>query len=179
MAKTDFNNVWHILSTGVPPEISHFRNQTHPGRQFWLKTVIPSRDIDHHLFDLWARVIQQHSLSVQITDQAYDWFENIIPGAHSIWVREGIDVVLRQHARGADYSILPFEDSFNSSGLLYHRQVLQSQRLDCEKSLNSDWQNLISTTQLMSSWTTDTQARARRKVFKVVKNEENSSPNDQ
>ena len=178
MAKTDFKDVWHILSTGVPPEISHFRNQTHPGRQYWLKTVIPCREADHTLFDLWARVVQQHPSTVEITDQAYDWNGAIIPGAHSVWVREGVDVVLRQHARGADYSIMPFEDSFNSSGRLYHRQVLQAQKLDPEKSSNSDWQNLICTTQLMSTWTTDTQARARRQVFKVVKNEENSGTSD-
>ena len=41
----NFENVVEIFSTGVPPEVSHFINLVHPGRSWWLKTVIHHRPI--------------------------------------------------------------------------------------------------------------------------------------
>ena len=122
MDDINFENVMEIFSTGIPPEVSHFRNKVHPGRHWWLKTVIP---IDNTLESarVWRKIRKKEPLNIHITDSAYDWFGNPID-ACSVWIREGIDVILTVGYYGnIDYEIKKFAESFNDSGKWLHEQI--------------------------------------------------------
>ena len=174
----NFENVVEIFSTGVPPEVSHFRNLVHPGRSWWLKTVIPK---DHTIdpAKVWGMIRKKQPLNVHITDFAYDWYGNPIT-ACSVWIREGIDVVLTiDRYNMVDYEIKKFAESFNTSGKLLYEEITSAWESNTQNINDEDWHNLFSVAELMSGWTTESQAAEKRKVFRVISNEKDNSQTNQ
>jgi hypothetical protein len=174
----NFENVTELFSTGIPPEISHFRNQKHPGRNWWLKTVIPVEETTTPS-KVWQMVLKKEPFNVMITDIAYDWKGTVIVGARSVWIRQGIDVVINIDDNKVGYKTKKFAESFNDSGKWLYEQITRSWESNVQNINDEDWHNLFSVAELMSAWTTEDQATEKRKVFKVIKNEKNNSQADQ
>lgn len=164
----DFANIAEILSKGISPEITHFQKNSHPGQNWWLKTVVPP---EHKLIELWNRIHAQHPHQVKIEPGAWDWYQNPIPNCLTIWLDHSIDIRIKKIRSRLDFVILPFEEGFNLLGKELFDSLNKTKTLD--QTIDPSWQSLLDVTQLMSSWTTDQQARARRQIFKVVNNEQN------
>jgi hypothetical protein len=174
----DFQNVWHLIQTQQPPEITHFQHKTHPGNGWWLKTCVPLVS-DPNLYKIWQRITQQHSHLICITEPSWDWDKTEITNAVSIWCRDTIDVELQLLDGVFQYNIVPFEKSFNSEGKSLEKQILKFNR-DFPGILSElELTNLISVTQLMSNWHTDSQAKIKRRMFEVIENEKDSSQTHQ
>ena len=169
----DFENVWQVISNCVPPEITHFQKQSHPGIGWRLKTVIPS-STDQDLFKSWLLITQKHPYAACLHETAYDWNQNLIPNALSVWTQDGIDIVIDNQSTPVNYHIIPSETSFKSSGKKLIKQINKDQKTSPEKNSQQDWHNLLCVAQLISSWTTDQQARVNRTTIKVVSDDKNS-----
>jgi len=174
MMTLDFQNIWNILKTCQPPEITHFKKHTHPGRGWWLKTCIPLVS-EPDLYKIWSRIIKNHKNLLCFTSESFDWNQNPIPNAASIWCRDGLNVELKILDGSFDYNISPFENSFNLQGNTLQQQILSFIDTNPGTLATDELTNLLSIAHLMSNWHTETQARARRARFKVVEHEENFS----
>lgn len=167
----DFANVCAILQSGTPPEITHFRNGNHPGKSWWLKTVVPA-SAQCPLTEIWNRLAHQHPQLITWVLEAYDWQQQRIQGAHSIWLRNDVDIHIDYQDPHFDYHILPFEDSFNVSGQQLHQQLTHRAQRDFKQNHPQDWHKLKSLANFMSTWTTDSQADVRRKTWRLIASEE-------
>ena len=163
----DFDNIHQLLTKGISPEITHFQKHTHPGNSWWIKTVVP---LDPKLVDLWDRIQNQMPTLVKIEPTAWDWYQNAIPSCQTVWLDQSIDIRIKQIRKKLDFVVLPFEEGFNLLGKELCEQLNKQNSLT--EPADPDWQNLLDVAQLMSNWTTDTQARARRQIFKVVNNDQ-------
>lgn len=119
-----------------------------------------------------------HSNLVCFTGETFDWNQKLIPNTVSIWLRETIDIVVKIGDGTYDYDIVPFENSFNSAGKTFEKQLAKFQKQH-PHSLADELQYLKNVAQLMSSWHTDTQAKDRRREFKVFSNEKDNSHSHQ
>ena len=167
----DFANVCAILQTGTPPEITHFRNGNHPGKKWWLKTVVPA-SAHNALTEIWNRLAHQHPQLVTWVLEAYDWRECRITHAHSIWLRNDVDIVIDYQPPRFDYVIMPFEDSFNQSGQQLHQALAHRNNSDFKQNQSQDWHKLKNIANFMSTWTTDSQADVRRNTWRVIESEQ-------
>lgn len=174
----DFSNVYQVLSNGQPPEITHFQKGSHPGRGWYLKTAVPIVG-EPDLYKIWRRLSKQHSNLICLTPESYNWNQQLIQNVFSVWVRETIDVRLNLREGVYDYSIIPFEDSFNIHGKTLKKQLVQFQKQNPHAKELDDLHYLSSVIQFMCDWHTDAQARARRSQFRVVTNEEDHSNSHQ
>lgn len=176
MQAIDFSDVWHVLESGTPPEITHYRQGSHPGINWRLKTVVGSRLDANELLVVWTLIAAQHPNLVTLCDAAFDWFETAIPDAVSVWTHQTVDIQPTLEDGLWDFVIVPWEESFNQMGKMLSR-ALKSKKT--KQNLDpSHWHNLHVVAQSMCSWTTDQQAQARRKGFKVSHNEADSGQGD-
>jgi hypothetical protein len=176
----NFENICSVLEACTPPEITHFQQGNHPGKRWWLKTVVPA-NADSEPTQIWDRLTSQHPQLIVWVAEAYDWRGDRIPHAHSIWLRNDIDICIVRQPPGFDYTILPFEDSININGhLLLHE--LQKKQKHFQKQNRADWHKLENIAHCISKWTTHNQAKNRRQKFKVIANESvdrQTTPNQQ
>lgn len=173
----NFENILDLLKTSVPPEISHYRSGTHPGKDWWLKTVIPT-DKSAGPTIMWKKIQQKEPLNVLLTNSAVDWFENTIENANSVWIRHGIDLVVdvADNETGKfTYVIKNVTDSLNEFGNTINKKITDAWESNSQNINDIDWHNLIYISNLMSSWTSDVQAEKKRKMFKVITNEKDNS----
>lgn len=174
----DFQNIWNILVSCQPPEITHFQQKSHPGRGWWLKTCVPLIG-EPDLYKIWSRIIKNNNRLVCITSESFDWQQAPIPNTASIWCRDGIDITLKIADGVFDYDILPFENSFNQHGNSLRKQLLKFNESYPGALAPDELTKLVAVADLMCNWQTETQAKARRAKFKVVDNEENLSQTHQ
>jgi hypothetical protein len=163
----DFSNLEPYFQEGIPTEISHFRNKTHPGVGWWLKTVIPNRMVEPELFGFWKVISNRVPYLVRIVDQAWDWNGEVIQGGASIWVKTGKDVALEFKDDELGYAVQDYGDSMNAWGTILSQILVENHDLD-DPDQDSNLKNIQAITDFMSKWTTDSQAANRRKNFKVV-----------
>lgn len=170
----NFDDVWGTLHNSVPPEITHYQHQQHPGKDWWLKTAVFAGTADPPLIRVWHSLQNQHPHLIKITPTAYDWQGNLIDQVHSVWIANHRDVRLSYHCPDFAYEIVDQDISSNQWGVhLEHALYGYAVAKNCDELLANDWQNLIHVAQFISSWCTDHQAAIKRKGIHIV---HNSSP---
>jgi hypothetical protein len=174
----DFSNInWH-LKNAIPPEVSHFRNNSHPGIKWWLKTVVPNRNIDELLYEVWQQISTRIPSTVRLVNMAFDWHGNIIQDGVSIWICANKDVVLEYREDGLfDYSIEDSGDTFNAWGIVLNRFLEENHNMS-EEPENSPLREIQEILEFMAGATTETQAKERRTGFKVISNESEDRNDD-
>ena len=168
----NFEGVWEKLENSVPPEITHYQLGLHPGPQWWLKTAIPKTDHHLNLAEVWGSIQAQHVNLVLITPHCFDWHQNLISTASTIWIRQGLDVDLQFLGQDFTYSILSSDVTFNQWGSLLRKHLRRKQNAQFKLNDPTTWQKVDHVAQLLRSWTTDKQAQVRRQMLKVITNEE-------
>jgi hypothetical protein len=110
----DFTNVDKILKTKPNPEICHYQNNSHPGVNWWLKTVIPNHPSNCYALDIvkfWNRLAKLYPTQILISDIAFDWNNNRIDYCQSIWLNKKIDIKVKIDEDGDfDYDILDYDE---------------------------------------------------------------------
>jgi hypothetical protein len=167
----DFEHVWHILSDSQPPEVTHFQKGSHPGRGWWLKTAVPLVG-NPDLYQIWRNIAKHHSNLVCLTQDTYNWNQQLVSNVISIWLRDSIDIELTLGDGTYNYSMVPFENSFNVTGKNLEKQLLSFHKQNPAAVGTDELHYLLTVVQLMSTWHTDTQANSRRAKIQVVSNEE-------
>lgn len=161
------SGVLGVIETGVPPEIMHFRKGTHPGKNWWLKTVVPLQQ-DTRITSIWMHISRMHPALVLLTPTAYDWYGEIISGFQSVWIKENLDLELLVKKRIFDYNIVSFAEGFNNSGQKLQKIVESHQATMPHLCSDDEWSELSTVTEFMSAWTTDAQARQKRKTLRKL-----------
>ena len=163
----DLTDIEFYLENGVPPEITHFQKGVHPGRHWWLKTVVPHSKTSE-IYQYWLRLHQAHGHRVWLTHSAFDWLQAPIPDAATVWIQQGFNVILSHENHTISHETVRFDQSFNQMG---------SQLTNCidpAKFSDPGWHKLTQLTDFISTWTTHSQAVARRKTFTRHHNEKDS-----
>jgi hypothetical protein len=162
----DFDGVWEILDSTIPPEISHYRAGNHPGLGWWLKTAVPKNT---NLSNAWQTLATNHPTVVQMVHVAYNWQGAEIQSALSVWIRDNQDLDL-DHINGQwHYVIRPFDESVNVWGHRLNQNLRTWQRRKHKTKLDEDnWHKLKSVAQMLQTWTSNQQAQIKRKGLKLV-----------
>ena len=92
------DNILEILGEETHPEIRHIRRGTHPGSQWWLKTICPDPQaiqLDREGWGAeWFNLSRDLRHVVHLTPIAYDWEGNKIAWTMSVWLRQDVDAVI-------------------------------------------------------------------------------------
>lgn len=175
----NFENVLIHLQQSVPPEITHYRLNLHPGIRWYLKTAVLNHDPDTDLLEIWRAIEREHGSLVRVSPYCYDWYQNRIDDASTIWVKQGMDVRITIDGDDITYAIVSADVTFNGWGREIQKHLRSAENLSWKEHDPVTWNKLQDVAQLLSSWTTDKQAQMRRQMLKVIKNEEcgGSQPN--
>lgn len=138
--------------------------------------MVPSSDTKIHVWQAWKAIEQAHKRVVRLVPHAYDWHQNLIPHAHSVWINHRADVSLSLMNGEYLYEILDYDTSFNEWGEKL-QLWLSSQALPQSKENDPhDWHKLWDVTELVKTWTTDAQAKHNRGKIKIVKTDSGEGP---
>lgn len=161
------HGLFDIVDTGLSPEITHFKMGKHPGKHWWLKTVIPKNDTDR-ITTIWMHLCRMHPSLIYFTPYAYDWYGVLLEDFQSVWIKEQVDVVLTVKKRVFDYDIISFPESFNVSGKNLQKLIKLEQQNNPDTFTQDEWNEIINVTEFMKSWTTDKQAKNNRKQLRKI-----------
>ncbi len=97
MNNFDFKGVYAIISKNKNPEFWHAYNNTHPGPEWSIKTIIPKPEfaddnIKYILYG-WVDLYIKHPTLVTWTKEAFDWNGNNLAEWQTIWIKNGYDVI--------------------------------------------------------------------------------------
>lgn len=167
----NFDGVWNLISSTIPPEISHYQYGHHPGLGWWLKTVVPQND-PIGLLKIWIAITDHHPGLVLISDQAYDWYGQTIQNCCSIWIKENTDIDLAVCDNNIKYVIYPFDDATNRWGNRLRTKLVAYGKNKSDNFDKDNWHKLLEIASLLKQWTTNRQAQVKRKSWKIVRNEQ-------
>lgn len=112
-------------SKKINPEVWHARNYIHPGYQWNIKTIIPSKKIidlsAKFITDLWDKIEKNHPGVIQITDFAYDWDGQIIKNWRTIWLNKHIDIICNYSS--VTYEIISYDEGLKKSAIEYKQYI--------------------------------------------------------
>ena len=176
MLDVNLQSVLDIIHDGTNPEIHHFRNGTHPGTRYYIKTIIPGPRIindDTYVFwQFWETITGRYPRIIKLVDRAYDWQGNIIEHWWTIWIEERVDILWSwSRTNGIDFHLIDYDLGLKYSGTnaleLFAGSV---DRLSPEDQLCFD--QLAEIAEFLKSWTSDMRAEQNRKKLTVIENEQ-------
>jgi len=171
----NFEGVWDKLENSVPPEITHYQLGLHPGPNWWLKTAIPKQDNPLDLMNVWQIIDTAHPKLLKITPYCFDWQQNLISTASTIWIKQGLDVDLKFEGKEFNYTVLSSDVTFNIWGSEIRKHLRRKENRNLKENDPETWQKMDHVAQLLKSWTTEKQAQVRRQMLRVITNEKDSS----
>jgi hypothetical protein len=147
-----------ILSTRSNPEIKHYQAYTHPGVNWYIKTVLPDNRTDDsaYLNKFWDRLEDLYPKIIRITDLAFDWNGNRIDYCRTIWLRKEVDIIVTFDNGKLDYSLIDYDEGLNISA----KNLINETEGDLKKAM-----------ELIASFTPESVSDKKRKNFKVIDNE--------
>jgi hypothetical protein len=171
----DLDQLWHSLENTVSPEITHFRNRTHPGPKWWLKTACVSPDHIWGILSTWRTLAKTYPGLVKVTSECYDWQGNLIPWACSIWMHVGRDILLEQSGSDWIYHVMSTDvskDIWDQKLQLMLRSPENKHLQKCDVHTWHKWQDAI---QLHTTWCSESEAQNNRKQMRVIHDSQDSS----
>jgi hypothetical protein len=159
------DQVWHVLHEWVPPEITHYVMDSHPGINWYLKTVVPLQS-DPPVITYWQQIAHMHDNLVQIQPIAYDWQGDAIPACASVWIHMHNHVQLQVNPDHTwQYQIQNHIPDHNIE------HTLQSFKFS-----DHTWHMIKHALTLKRQHVTHAQAHARRKGFNIIHGSQDSGP---
>jgi hypothetical protein len=167
----DLSHAWEQLQSGVPPEITHYRAHTHPGKNWWLKTACVKND-QSGLHDTWLALARTYPALVHVTPSCYDWHSRIMPWACTIWIAQERDVILEPSGTDWIYHVMSTDISSHVwQERLWEILDANSHVKQSEPHTWHNWQHVI---QLHTLWRSDAHAQRLRKRMRVISDEKDS-----
>lgn len=163
----NWQHAWTHLNELVPPELTHYYQQSHPGINWWLKCAVPVNS-DPPLLDYWHLVAQAHADLVHVCDTAWDWHGNRIADCVSVWMQNSHDVIMHVEATKWHYELVTFQEG--QSHMINHIQQEISNNPEC-----ATWHDINSALHLLTNHVSDNQAHVRRKSFRVIHGKKTTS----
>lgn len=152
----------------IPPEVTHYQNNTHPGMGWYLHTVIP-HSVDHVINQTWQHVIRSHPAWVCTMPTAYDWLADVIPHSCSVWFRSPHYVHVLKVWPDCAYEIWSQDQAFNYWGTQIAGWA------QSENSHAPDIHKLMHVTQFMQTHVSAHQAAHKRSQFRVIAHDQKDS----
>ena len=122
MLDNSLQTVLDTIQEAINPEIYHFRYGTHPGRKYYIKTIIPGPNIindDTYVFwQFWETLANRYPRVVRLIDHAFDWQGNKIEHWWTIWLEERIDIIWSwSRTDGIDFHLIDYDIGLKYSGV--------------------------------------------------------------
>lgn len=168
--------VLQALENSVPPEVTHYHLGLHPGARWWLKTAVAKQDDHLQLMKVWQVIQQAHPKLVKITPHCFDWHQNLIPSACTIWIQQGRDVDVQIQGQDFTYHVVSSDVTFNAWGSQFRSWLRSKHNKQMKESDPDTWHKCDQIAQLLRGWCTESQAQIRRQMLKVVTDAQDSSP---
>lgn len=167
----DLSDSWECLKQGVPPEITHFRQRSHPGKQWWLKTACVKHDRTG-LHDTWQALARTYPKLVHVSAACYDWQGQIMPWASTIWIAQERDVHVEPSGTDWVYHVM----SQDISQRIWQDKLWEilEKNTHLKQHDPDTWHNWQHVIQLHTSWRSDQHAQNLRKRMRVISHEKDS-----
>ena len=169
------DQVWQVLEHSVSPEVQHFRQGTHPGATWWLKTAIVKQDHHVGLAAMWHALQRTYPHLVRITPHCWDWRGNLIPWASSVWICQGRDVLVEAHESDWVYHVMSSDISDEIWCEQLHAWIKGSHNKTMRKQDPTTWHKWRDSIQLKENWCSEHEARLNRTHIRVISHAEDSS----
>lgn len=152
-------SIWNQLDKLIPPEISHFHNQDHPGTNWWLKCALPQSDQALHA--AWHEFAHAHTQIIQIRPNTWDWHGHVIPDCESVWCVQHHDVWVHQEQDKIYLELISYQ-----KGL--HKWCNQIRHQTSNHTKDDTWHNIQDAIHLIQVHVSDTQALMNRQSLRVI-----------
>lgn len=96
------------------PEVHHYHYGSHPGINFYIKTILPGPIIlnnnTYKIWKFWKDLEKKYPQLIKLVERAYDWQGSKLIGWWTIWLNQKIDIIWTYTDKdGFDYEIVDYE----------------------------------------------------------------------
>jgi hypothetical protein len=170
----NMDDVWHTLENSVSPEVTHFQRGTHPGPQWWLKTAVVKQDVHLGTHTIWQALSLAHPRLIKITPHCWDWHQNLIPWAHTVWIKMGRDVQVELMGTDWVYHVISDDIGNQIWCETLDSWVKSAHNRHMKKTDPTTWHKWKHSLQLLQAWRSEHQAQQRRKQIKAITHEKDT-----
>lgn len=174
-----FTDIVAFLESSTHPELYHVKAGSHPGPNWYLKTICPTPNLiraDTEGYGRsWEWFAKSNSALVKLVNIAFDWEGEKIPYASSIWIRQDIDILWEETGHTNEHA-LTFKVVSKLEGnkeiayaILKMADVCQSGILKSDDA--NEINKIIEAAQALLDQYDELDSVRKRKGFKVITNE--------
>jgi hypothetical protein len=181
--ENDFDTTIASILDSVNPEIHHYRQGLHPGHKWYIKTIVPGPEIltehTYQIYIAWQDFCQRHTSLAKLTNIAYDWQGQIIPGWFTLWLDSRIDVKWKwEPDQLLVCTIVDFAKGLQQSGIESRNWLLSFEQSRQSSGSNVCLKNLLDITNFVETWTNESQCRKNRERFRIIDSNEKCDEED-
>lgn len=177
MQETELNVALNTIEGSTNPEVYHAQNGTHPGRRWYIKTIIPGpkilNDDTHPLFLFWQTLQSRHTKMVRMSDTAFDWKGNIVKNWWTMWLDEKIDINWTYTRNdGFDYEIVDNDIGMKKTAEkldLWLNEDIDTRHIN---NLPISYERLHEITEFLRTFTTEHRSQLNRSKLRVLDNDQ-------
>ena len=158
------------------PEIYHYHRKSHPGANWYIKTILPGPEIinddTYMVFVLWTRLQEKHPNLIRLVDKAYNWQGILLSGWWTIWLDEKIDIIwIWSREEGFDWKIVDFDIGLKSSAYKIGSWIRNHSDNLHQDDKTLSYNRLCEISDFLSTFTTERRSKENRAKFKVLDND--------
>lgn len=167
-------NILNTISYNKNPEIYHYNATTHPGIQWYIKTICPSANLlteqTRPIHKFWYNLQNIHPNLVKITDIAFLWDGSVFPNWNTIWLHEKIDIEWSITSnKEIDYKLIEFDIGLKLSAEKIEKlinEIITSDRLSNDSML--EYNSLLNITNFLKTHTSERRSKEKRNHIRVL-----------
>ena len=166
----ELDQVLHTIKNDINPEVHHFRHGSHPGCDWYIKTILPNHahldETAQFIFDSWDDLQRKNPKLVNIGSIAYDWHGMPIDGYGTIWLNSKIDVIYKMTNHGnIGFEFQDYDSGLKISALAIERYLLANDSRQIE---NRSYHELASVANFLKTYTCDAHSRTKRTKLRII-----------
>ena len=165
-----FDNALNTVKDSKNPEIHHYHRGSHPGITWHIKTVIPGERLLNSntaaLHALWKHLETRYPRMVRISNQAYHWNGDIIPGWITIWVDTRIDIIVTWTSEdGFKWEMIDFDQALKKSADTIIYNIAQNRHSGDDQ---VNYQELVEIVDFLKTFTSDKASQENKSKIRVL-----------
>lgn len=158
----------------VNPEVWHARNLSHPGKHWYIKTILPKsfQESSKLIVNFWYNLSKNHPNFVKITSSAYNWHGKLLDNWNTIWLYQDIDIEWTIDENGRpSFLFINFY-----TGLKNAAQYLQTTLgVNDNHEYEPSFAHIHDILWFLTTYASNDSAKTKRKTLEVIENEQNDS----
>lgn len=181
MQEKELNVALDTIEGSTNPEVYHAQNGSHPGRRWYIKTIIPGlkilNDDTHALFFFFQALQSRHGKIIRVCDCAFDWKGHIIKNWYTVWLDEKIDIDwCYTRENGFDYEIVDYDIGIKRSAKKLEQWINEDLDTRHTDHLPISYERLSEITEFLCTYTSEHRSQINRAKLKVIDNAQQIFP---